>query len=254
MAVVERVWLISLFARSCIDIFSLAITCQSLDYEHDFMTMTLSYDPLTRITSGFLAGEVDPNARGPVMRLLDRLKRAAAYAPEPMLLPILTYSIWCDDYCIQVRKLAFDVAKIQAGTGLMDTYLKRSMQYGIAITTPGNYNTIHKDLVVAHASLTNDFSRFVEDLGKGCDGGLGLLQYFNESSVPETYVETHGKHEKLVGASGSPIQDFSHQRHTSEAALRSYLDYWLTTARVNLQLRDQQLARVNMQLQVVRLL
>jgi hypothetical protein len=216
------------------------------------MTMALSYDPLTGISSGFLGGEVNSSGRGPVTKLLDQLKRVAACATQPMLLPILTYGIWCDRLRVQVRNDALDVTDIQRSTGLMDEYLHKYTQPKIARGNSANYNTIHKKLIIAHASLTNDVSRFVEDFGKGCEGGLGLFHQFTEGSVPESSVEKQRQQDELCRASGSLIQDFSHQRDISEATLRSYLDHWLITERVALQQRDQQLARVNMQLQVVR--
>ncbi|MCJ1246450.1 hypothetical protein MMC30_003657 [Trapelia coarctata] len=206
-----------------------AIVCQSPDYTNLFMTIALSYDPCTRITSGFIGGEVDSSGQGPITKLLSQLRKVFACAIQPMLLPVIAYSIWCDRLRIHVRDAAMDIHKIQKKTGLMDAYMKNSTQIAIAKASSGEYNSIHEELVQAHASLTNDLSRFVEDLGLRCKQGLDL---FYQSAL-ENPLNTDD------------------QINTSEAALRSYLDHWQLTANVALQQRDQQLARANRQLQVL---
>lgn len=209
------------------------------------MTMALSYDPLTRITNGFLGGEVDSTGRGPVTKLLVQLKKVAACAIQPMLLPVMAYNLWCDRLRIHVRDAAMDIHKKQKRTGLMDGYMMNSTQIAIARAKPGEYNSVHEDLVQTHASLTNDLSRFVEDLGMRCEHGLDLFHKTTESAL-EKQAELNS-----FMASKSLTED---QIKTSEAALRSYLDHWRLTAKVAFQQRDQQLARANMQLQVVRYL
>lgn len=56
------------------------------------MTVALSYDPIKRITTGFLGSMVDEQGRGPIKVLIERLRQAEAYTIQPMLLPVLMYS------------------------------------------------------------------------------------------------------------------------------------------------------------------
>ena len=217
--------------------------------------MALSYDPLTGITTGFLGGEVDFEGCGPIAKLLDQLKKVAACAIQPMLLPIIAYSIWCDIFRIHIRDAATDIILIQRRTGLMEGYMQynqSSTQPEMVKANPGEHKSIHEDLVQTHASLTNDLSRFVEDFGKGCEHAIDLFRQITEKLVSESALQ------RLRGNGNSPIAtvslatDLIHETNISNAALRSYLDHWLLTARVALQQRDQQLDRANMQLQVVR--
>ena len=203
------------------------------------MTMALSYDPFTRITTGFLGGQLDSADHGPIMELRDQLRKVAAFAIQPMLLPVMAYGIWCDRLRIQMVDAGRDILMIQKRTGLMDGIMTSSMQNAVARAKPGEYNIVHEDLVQAHASLTSGLSRFVEDLGIRCEQAL---DHFHQ--ITEGTLKTSSKF-----AIVSLTKD---QRRSSEVALRSYLGCWLLTAKVAFQERDKQLARAEMQIKVVR--
>jgi hypothetical protein len=152
-----------------------------------------------------------------------------------MLLPILAYSVWCDELRMRVSDDTYDVRIVQERTSLIDRYLGSRTRTETRRADPSEFDSIHKALVQTHASLTNELSKFVEDFGTDCERGLRAIEE-NERNL------TFGT-----------VVDFLQQRKVSEEALTSYLQHWLLTTKAVLQQRDQQLSRVEMQLRVVSL-
>lgn len=85
------------------------------------MTMALSYNPVTRITSGF-CGYTSQHADKD--KLIEHLKQAKSNAHHPMLLSALTYGIFWDRLRGQVKDVRVETQKVQDRTGLLKDYLK----------------------------------------------------------------------------------------------------------------------------------
>src|SRR6266516_2292540 len=85
------------------------------------MTMALSFNPATRITSGF-CGYTSQSAENATV--IKNLKQAKSSAHHPMLLPALTYGIFWDRLRGQIKDVRLAMQGVQAQTGLLKDYLK----------------------------------------------------------------------------------------------------------------------------------
>jgi hypothetical protein len=207
------------------------------------MTMALSYNPVTRITSGFCGYT---SQRADKDKLIEHLKQAKSNAHHPMLLPALTYGIFWDRLRGQVKDVRVERQKVQDRTGLLKDYLKLPNNEHLGNKEKkkaGNkaearehrgkkgrtdYDQLHKLLVEQQARMTN-----VSDLGPACHNALSVIS----------------------DNSSGPVNPSGEEKDTNvlldDEELQTYIQYLWGAAKIELQYRDQLLSRVNMQLKVV---
>jgi hypothetical protein len=215
--------------------------CQSPNFRESFMIMALSYNPETRITSGF-CGYTSQNAENAT--LIRNLKHAKSNAYHPMLLPALTYGIFWDQLRAQIKDVRVIMQDVQDKTGVLKNYLKLSnverggdkeeTGYSKKAEAKPDYDLLHERIVSQQAQMTNSLAEFVSDLGPACHNALSTIR--NCSSRSDD-------------SSGS---DNDTEASVEDEELQRYVQYLHGMAKIELQYRDQLLSRVNMQIKVVR--
>ena len=185
------------------------------------MSMALSYDPVTNITTGFLGFENDPPDSGFGRILLHRLRMVGSTCGNPLLLPGLVYSLWIDALGEEHGKVAIALRReVQDRTGLMSEYLSDENLANNAM----NYDAVHQTLLVQHAYLTNGIADFVNDMGTALDAALGKLKGYNMPDNGTSYDDS----------------DVTH-----------FIDNMHVRARAQMEHRVRMLERINMYLQVL---
>ena len=192
--------------------------------------MALSYDPTTRMTTGFLGLTTGPT--GQMSELLEILDKLKLNATHPILLPILMYSVCSTILRRQLRDVNRDIDYVQQQTGLLDKYLRsgrrtRPSEKGKTVEEKPNYDDLHKILVLQHARLTRGLSDFVADLGPACREAITRIEH-------------------------SDIGDSIINKTSAHTELQSYLSHLETGTRFELEHRERMLSRVDIQLRVVR--
>jgi hypothetical protein len=184
------------------------------------MTLVLSYDPNSQITSGFF-GYTQREGDD----IITALKKSAHLTLHPLLIPALIHSTWFKIMSEQYSVVTKRLRKVQNTTGLLDEYLGSHAQYHpktdtFLQLTPAEHDEIHKTLIAQHAYLTTALSDFVGNMGPCTAKGL----------------------EVFSGINPRPGRDFG---------LPVYVNYWTVRACRELEHREQLLKRVDVQIQVV---
>ena len=135
---------------------TLGMVCQSPSLEF-FMTLALTFDPVTRGTRGFYGFQMNRNRPTPGMELLDMIQHDSNQIEDPMLMPALFYCIWINNIQHQHNSIGREMRKVQKQTGLMSDYLRQQKLVENTI----NFDSVHRKLVSQHAYLTNGLSDFV---------------------------------------------------------------------------------------------
>jgi hypothetical protein len=183
------------------------------------MTLVLSHDPRTRVTSGFFGYTSDEGDE-----ILSTLKESSAHlALHPLLIPALIHSTWSNIMFDQYAQIHREMRSVQERTGVMKKYLNhgRSKMGKFDKMTQNDHDDIHETIVEQHAYLSTALSDFVGKLGPAITEGLQDVRKLN----PATY------------------NDFG---------LQAYVKHWTMRTERDLEHRDQLLNRIDVQIQVVR--
>jgi hypothetical protein len=201
------------------DEYSLAITCQSPRLKSS-MTLVLSYDPTTRITSGFFGYTLNEGDD-----ILSTLKKSSHLAIHPLLIPALIHSTWFKIMFHQYAEIHRQMRSVQEDTGVMKKYLNkgRSKTSKFDKMNQNNHDDIHERIVEQHAYLSTALSDFVHNLGPALVEGLEIVK----KSHPATY---------------------------QDLGLEAYVRQWTMRTERELEHREQLLKRIDVQIQVVCLL
>lgn len=184
------------------------------------MTLVLSYDRASQITSGFF-GYTQREGDD----IITALKQSAQLTLHPLLIPALIHSTWFKIMSEQYSAITKRLRTVQKSTGLLDDYLGGHSQYQTRTDTflqltPAEHNNIHKTLIAQHAYLTTALSDFVGNMGPFTAKGLEVFNGIN------------------------PVEG-------RDFCLPVYVDYWTARACRELEHREQLLKRVDVQIQVV---
>jgi hypothetical protein len=184
------------------------------------MTLVLSYDPSSQITSGFFGYTRDEGDD-----IISALKKSAHLTLHPLLIPALIHSTWFKIMSDQYSAVTRRMRQVQKDTGLLNDYLGGHAQYRpqtdtFLQLTPAEHNAIHKTLIEQHAYLTTALSDFVGNMGPSTAKGLAAFDEINPV----------------------PRRDYG---------LPAYVSYWNVRVGRELEHREQLLKRVDVQIQVV---
>jgi hypothetical protein len=175
--------------------------CQSPNFSDSFMTLTLSYNPESHITCGYL-GFVE----GRDMDLLvPRTKAAEAEAAHPLLVPTIVLGNWCHVLRQDYETIHQRLREVQIQTGLM----KQLVGEGDSLKTKKNreaYHEVHQEIVTQHAYLSYDTADFVKALAGALDTSLNKLKQY----VKPQYQSEIKKNEVALKGVVAKMQDFIH--------------------------------------------
>ncbi len=182
------------------------------------MTLVLSHDPRTKITSGFFGYTLEEGDE-----ILTTLKDSAHLALHPLLIPALVHSTWFKIMFHKYAQSHREMRSVQERTGVMKKYLNegRSKMSKFDQMNQNDHDDIHQTVVEQHAYLSTSLSDFVGKLGPALAEGLELVRKLN----PVAY-EDYG--------------------------LKAYIEYWTSRTERQLEHREQLLKRIDVQIHVVR--
>lgn len=182
------------------------------------MTLALSYDPRSRITSGFFGYNMDEGDW-----ILSTLKRSAHIALHPLLIPALIHSTWFKIMFEQYALVHRELRSVQQRTGVMKRYLNegRSERGELDRMNQNDHDDLHETIVEQHAYLSTALSDFVSNLGPAIAEGLEIVRKLN----PLTY---------------------------HDLGLQAYVKYLTMRAERELEHRERLLKRIDVQIEVVR--
>ena len=204
--------------------------------------MALSFNPATRITSGFCgyASQSADNAT-----VIKNLKQAKSSTHHPMLLPALTYGIFWDRCCGQIKDVRVAMQEVQTQTGLLKDYLKlpnigrRGGKEASGYSKPAessiehrarkehmDYSLLHKRLVEQQARMTNGLADFVSDLGPACHSALSVIRAAALASSSTSAVgQSFGSFSPRGARSKGDQQPDGRVAHNSEASKHPWCRY-----------------------------
>jgi hypothetical protein len=182
------------------------------------MTLVLSHDPKSRITSYFLGYSLDE-----CDEILSRLKRSARRALHPLLNPALIHSTWFRIMFDQHAQIHRKLNSMQQRTGVMKKYLNggRSKTKKFDRMTQNDHGDVHGTILEQHAYLSNSLSEFVGKIGSALVEGIEAVKKLNLVAYHD-----HGLH--------------------------AYVKHWTVRTERELKHREQLLKRIDLQIQVVR--
>ena len=181
------------------------------------MTLILSHDPTTRVTSGFFGYTLNEGDE-----ILSTVKKSAHLSLHPLLIPALIHSTWFKIMFDQYAKVHNEMRSVSYRTGVMKRYLNqgRSMMDEFDEMTQNDHDDIHETIVEQHAYLSTALSDFVGKLGPAITKGLDQVRNLNATGY----------------------QDFG---------LPAYVEHWTMRVERELEHREQLLKRIDVQIQVV---
>ena len=186
------------------------------------MTMVLSYNPESNITTGFLGYQSSGPDAGLGRHLITMLKHLGSRAYNPMLLPALSYSLWIDALNDEHGSVALALRSVQDQTGLMEDYLHQTRIAEDVV----NFDAVHRTLIVHHAFLTNGIADFVVSLGPAILQALEKVDSFCAALPNCRYDGTE---------------------------VAAFVEHMRMRANTELQHRQRMLDRIDMYIQVVRI-
>src|SRR5947207_2303813 len=95
------------------------LVCQSPPLLDSFMTLALSFDPTTRVTSGFLGFQMKATRATPGYHLLEKIRDAASQIQNPTLIPTLMFDTWVNVLQREHKSVSARLRLVQEKTGLM---------------------------------------------------------------------------------------------------------------------------------------
>ena len=200
------------------------------------MTLALSYDPSSNITTGFLIHAKFHGNQPAVHPMISVLLKTAHKLPHPMLPAVLFLEYWCDYLRTTLISSMRDLIESKRQTGVLDEGLKRWHREptGLSNTATGgvskqkDLNDVHQSLIVIHNHMMNDVPVFLHDFS------ASILKYFDEMRDL-----THGLgHQQTVENSGQELKEYVLQIQSSSDTL--------------FRQTEQRLSQVDLQLKVVR--
>jgi hypothetical protein len=182
------------------------------------MTLVLSHDAGTRVTSGFFGYTSNEGDE-----ILSTLKKSAHLSSHPLLIPALIHSAWFKVTFDQYAQIHKQIRSVSDATGVMKKYLNRGRSKigKFDKMTQSNHDDIHETIVEQHAYLLTALSDFVGKLGPAIKAGLEEAKQLN----PVGYT------------------DFG---------VQAYVEHWTLRVERELEHREQLLKRIDVQIQVVR--
>ena len=200
--------------------FLQGIVLQSPKFIASFMSLALSFDPISNITRGFLGHVTGNGVNGPIDPVLEDLKRMVDYSSHPVLLPALAFGLWCHILRDDCTNINWQLRDIQGRTGLMKDYLRQTnAEENLPLYV--DFDKIHSELVEQQQYLSSSISDFVFELGEFCLVAL--------SDIGE-------------------VQKMAAKRDTE---LKAYILQMQRMAKSELQHKDRMLSRVDVQFKVV---
>lgn len=182
------------------------------------MTLVLSHDPESRVTSGFFGYTLDEGDE-----IVSMMKKSAHLVLHPLLIPALIHSTWFKIMFDQYAQIHRQMRSVQQRTGVMKRYLNegRSKMRKFDKMTQENHDDIHETIVEQHAYLSTALSDFVGNLGPATTEAMETVRKLN----PAAY---------------------------HEYGLQAYVGHWTMRVERELEHREQLLKRIDVQIQVVR--
>jgi Dihaem cytochrome c len=168
------------------------------------MTLVLSHDPRTRITSGFFGHTLDEGDE-----IISTLKKSAHLALHPLLIPALIHSAWFKIMFDQYAHIHGEMRSVQERTGVMKKYLNegrknhrkqgrsKMRKFDKLTGTQSDHDDIHETIVEQHAYLSTALSDFVSKLGPAIMEGLEDVRKLNPASYNDLGLEKYVKHWKM---------------------------------------------------------
>lgn len=158
----------------------ISMVCQSPPLAESFMTLALTFDPATRSTRGFYGFQMRQNRSTPGLELLSMIQHESDQVEDPMLILALCYGVWINTIQREHGNISLQLRKVQEQTGLMGDYLR---QHQIVESTI-NFDSVHRNLVLQHAYLTNGIADFVLSLGPATMNAINTIEeYFDENQT-----------------------------------------------------------------------
>ncbi|GAB1310630.1 Magnesium transport protein CorA [Madurella fahalii] len=153
------------------------IVQQTLHLQDSFTSLAFNYDPRNRLTRAFLCfidihSSESFQAGAPSVRFLEMLQENAAGISQPLLMPLILADVWIELFKLELNHAENKLVEFQSETQLMDEYLRNSK----IIKKGLEFDQLHKNLVQAHAYLTNGFSEFAEAFGPAICSALDQFQ------------------------------------------------------------------------------
>lgn len=200
------------------------------------MTLALSYDPSSNITTGFLLHAKSHGNQPTVHPMISVLLKTAHKLPHPMLPAVLFLEYWCDYLRFTLVTSMRDLIESKKQTGVLDEELKRwhreptglSNATTRSVPKQKGLNDVHQSLIVIHNHMMNDVPTFLQDFS------ASILEDFDEI---KDLNQGHG-HQQTIESSGQELKEYVLQIQSSSDTL--------------LRQREQRLSQVDLQLKVVR--
>ena len=184
------------------------------------MEIGLSYDANTKITSGLL-GLYDLVASSRLNHLEADLVSLPEMCAHPMLLPLLACNTWHHTMINTFDRTYAKIRRVQQETGMMKGYFDRAPDELRGRAMHGEYEDMHARIVEAHEYSSNVLGYFMNDFSSA-----------------------------LQGAFDGPLKILPCEKSASDEA-RVYSKSLIHRVRVQLNRREQLLASINLQVQVV---
>jgi hypothetical protein len=213
----------------------LAIVFQSPKLIEAFMTLVLSYDPQSNITCGYLGYTSTitkpdiPQRPSMLQPILADLRSAAQHASHPMLLPILSFGLWCEILRNEFSRVDRKLKRVADDTNLMREYFFGNGEDRMEPTRPedveAQHSEMHQILADQHFYLTGQTGTFIEALS---DTAITMFTDVQES-IPNRHATT------IEAGPG----------------LETYIRHVQERAKVELKHKERLLSRLEMLLQIV---
>lgn len=143
---------------------------------------------------------------------------------DPMLILALFYGVWINTIQREHGNISLQLRKVQEQTGLMGDYLRQHQVVEDTI----NFDSVHRNLVLQHAYLTNGISDFVLSLGPSTMNAINRIEeYFDKNQTAGYKYEC--------------------------AEIKQYVEHMQVRTSTEMQHRQRMLDRITMYLQVVSL-
>lgn len=199
------------------------------------MTLVLSYDPKSNITCGYLGYTNTITKPGTAQRpsmlqpILADLRSAAQHASHPMLLPILSFGLWCEILRNEFSRVDRKLKRVADDTNLMREYF---FGYGENVKKPSKpedveaqHSEMHQILADQHFYLTGQTGTFIEALSDSATAIFTRVQ----AIIPNQHVTTFD----------------------AGTGLKTYLQHVQEGAKVEMKHKERLLSRLDMLLQIV---
>lgn len=172
---------------------------QSPRYGTDFLSAALSFDPASKVTSGFLGYiSSDQGIWNGLDTLVSDLTDLGHLASHPLLLPTLILETLCNNYNQDLKRIQNDLRDVQRNLGTMQQYFLRQdgEVYGQQLI---EWDKNHAKLVINHNELTGETFTFMSDFCTSCFDILDEKPSQLESTeqIKQSTLEKQSDHQEL---------------------------------------------------------